>query len=79
MVLRRGRRPESEFDAIRLKSGEIKANQIRATGAKVLVTPCENCRLQIDSLNEHYKLGIRISSVMDMVVAGMDLPGAKPA
>ena len=70
---------ESEFDSLRLKSGEKKVEQIRKTGAKVLVTPCENCRLQIDSLNEKYSLGIRISSVMDLVVSAMDLPGGKPA
>ncbi len=68
---------EEEFNAIRLKSGEKKVEQIRKTGAKVLVTPCENCRLHIDGLNEQHKLGIRISSVMDMVVAAMELPGDK--
>jgi len=70
---------ESEFDYIRFKGGEKKVEQIRQTGAKVVVTPCENCRLQIDSLNEKYNLGIRISSVMDLVVSAMDLPGGKPA
>jgi Fe-S oxidoreductase len=70
---------ESEFDSLRFKSGEKKVEQIRKTGAKELVTPCENCRLQIDSLNEKYNLGIRISSVMDLVVSAMDLPGGKPA
>jgi hypothetical protein len=45
----------------------------------VLVTPCENCRLQIEFLNEKNNLGIRISSVMDLVVNAMDLPGGKPA
>lgn len=70
---------ESEFDTLRLKSGDKKVEQIRNTGAKVLVTPCENCRLQIEALNEKHNLGIRISSVMDLVVASMDLPGGKPA
>jgi Fe-S oxidoreductase len=70
---------EEEFDKLRQVSGQKKVEQIRNTGARVLVTPCENCRLQIDMLNEKNNLGIRISSVMDMVVAAMDLPGAKPA
>ena len=69
---------ESEFDSLRLKSGEKKVEQIRKTGAKVLVTPCENCRLQIALLNEKNNLGIRISSMMDLVVSAMDLPGGKP-
>jgi Fe-S oxidoreductase len=69
---------ESEFDSLRQVSGQKKVEQIRKTGAKVLVTPCENCRLQIEMLNEKYNLGIRISSMMDLVVSSMDLPGAKP-
>ncbi len=68
---------ESEFDSLRFKSGEKKVEQIRKTGASVLVTPCENCRLQIGDLNEKYSLGIRISSVMDLVVNAMELPGVK--
>jgi Fe-S oxidoreductase len=70
---------ESEFDDIRLKGGQKKVEQIRKTGAKVLVTPCENCRLQIEFLNEKNNLGIRISSMMEMVVSAMDLPGGKAA
>jgi len=69
---------EEEFDKLRQVSGQMKVEQIRKTGAKVLVTPCENCRLQIEMLNEKNNLGIRISSIMDMIVAGLDLPGAKP-
>ncbi len=68
---------ESEFDSLREVSGQKKVEQIRNTGARVLVTPCENCRLQIEMLNEKNNLGIRISSVMDLVVSSMDLPGAK--
>ncbi len=59
---------ETEFDHIRLKSGRIKVDQIKATGAKVVVSPCENCRLQMDSLNKEYDLGVRISSILDLVV-----------
>lgn len=70
---------EEEFDKLRQVSGQKKVEQIRKTGAKVLVTPCENCRLQIEFLNEKNDLGLRISSVMDLVVNAMDLPGGKPA
>ena len=61
----------SELDKFRIQTGQIKADQIKKTGAKVIVTPCENCRLQIDSLNEAYGLGIKISSVMDFVADNM--------
>jgi Fe-S oxidoreductase len=61
----------SELDKFRIQTGKLKAEQIKKTGAKLLVTPCENCRLQIDSLNEAYSLGIEISSVMDFVANNM--------
>ena len=60
-----------ELEKFRIQTGKLKAEQIRKTGAKVLVTPCENCRLQIGNLNEAYSLGIEISSVMDFVANNM--------
>jgi Fe-S oxidoreductase len=68
---------ETEFDDLRLKSGQKKVGQIKATGARLVVSPCENCRLQLGSLNEKYNLDIKISSIMDLVVDAMDLPGGK--
>jgi Fe-S oxidoreductase len=68
---------EDEFLDLRLKSGDKKVEQIRATGAKIVVTPCENCRLQLDSLNQKHNLGIKISSMMDWVAEAMELPQAK--
>lgn len=59
---------ETEFDQVRLKSGRLKVDQIKATGAKVVVSPCENCRLQMDALNTEYNMGVRISSMLDLVV-----------
>ena len=60
-----------ELEKFRIQTGKLKAEQIKQTGAKVLVTPCENCRLQIGNLNEAYSLGIEISSMMDFVVNNM--------
>jgi Fe-S oxidoreductase len=65
---------EDEFLELRLKSGEKKVEQIRATGAKIVVTPCENCRLQLDGLNQKHNLGIKITSMMDWVVDAMEMP-----
>jgi Fe-S oxidoreductase len=66
---------ESEFDYIRLKGGEKKLEQIKATGAEIVVTPCETCRLQLDGLREHYQQQFKISSLMDWAIYAMDLPG----
>jgi Fe-S oxidoreductase len=56
-----------ELDEFRLKTGRIKAEQIKKTGAGIVVSPCENCRLQIESLNEKYELGVKIKSLMELV------------
>jgi Fe-S oxidoreductase len=66
-----------EMRGVRLKSGGKKVEQIRATGARIVASPCENCRLQMEELNETQDLGVRIAAVMDLVVEAMDLPGRK--
>lgn len=58
---------QPDLDDFRIKTGEIKVEQVKKTGAKIVVSPCENCRLQLDSLNEKYDMGIEITSMMDMV------------
>jgi Fe-S oxidoreductase len=57
----------SEYNERRLKIGEIKAEQIRATGAKVVVTPCHNCVDQLTQLNHTCKLGVKIKTIAEMV------------
>lgn len=60
-----------ELEEFRLKTGKIKADQIKETGASVIVSPCENCRLQIESLNTKYGLGLQIKSVMEFVAENL--------
>ena len=57
----------SEYNERRLKVGELKAEQIRATGAKVVITPCHNCVDQLTQLNHTYKLGIKIKTLAEIV------------
>jgi Fe-S oxidoreductase len=52
----------SEYNERRLSSGKIKADQIQATGAKIVITPCHNCVDQISQLNQIYKLGINTNT-----------------
>jgi len=63
-----------EFKDVRLKSGSKKVEQLRASGAGVLACPCENCRLQIEELNEVHSLGLEVRQVIDLVVDAMPLP-----
>jgi Fe-S oxidoreductase len=69
----------SEMDELRLKSGQKKVEQIRATGAKIIASPCENCRLQMEGLRDKHELDLRVAAIMDLVVEAMPLPGRTPA
>jgi Fe-S oxidoreductase len=56
----------TRFSQRRLKAGKVKADQIRATGAKIVATPCHNCIDQLMELNKHYQLGIEIKTVCEL-------------
>ena len=68
----------AEYTDRRLAAGKPKADQIKGTGAKIVVAACENCRLQIGDLNEHYGLGVHITALTDLVVHAMRLPKPLP-
>ena len=51
----------------RLETGRIKADQIRKTGAEIVVTPCHNCIDQLSELNREYKLGVEVKTVSEVV------------
>ncbi|MDD3519822.1 MAG: (Fe-S)-binding protein [Actinomycetota bacterium] len=60
-----------EMDEFRIKTGEIKANQIKEVQAGIVISTCENCRLQINSLNERYELNIKVKSMMEFVAENL--------
>ena len=57
----------SEYGERRVLSGKIKAEQIKATGGKIVATPCHNCADQLLELNKKYKLGVEIKAVTEIV------------
>lgn len=57
----------SEYGDRRVLSGKVKADQISATEAKIVATPCHNCADQLLELNKHYKLGIEVQAVCELV------------
>ena len=64
----------TRFSKRRLKAGKIKADQIQATGAKVVATPCHNCIDQLMELNKQYKLDVEIKTVSEIVADAIVLP-----
>jgi Fe-S oxidoreductase len=69
---------QPDYAELRLQAGKPKADQIRRTGAQVVVAACENCRLQLGDLNTHYDLAVRISALADLVVTALEPPLSQP-
>ena len=65
-----------EMDEIRLKAGRPKVEQIRQTGAKWVVTACENCKTQLTDLNDRYELGVEIKGLASLVADALVMPSA---
>lgn len=67
----------SEYNERRIGAGAIKADQIRNSGAKIVVTPCHNCVDQLIQLNATYKLGVKIQTMAGIVADALILdPGS---
>lgn len=62
----------------RIRAGGMKAQQIRATGAEIVVAPCHNCIDQLMELNKEYKLGVQIKTVAEMVAEALVTAGPPP-
>lgn len=57
----------SEYNERRMKIAEIKAEQIRKTGATVVATPCHNCVDQLLQIENKFKLGVKIKTLAEVV------------
>jgi Fe-S oxidoreductase len=57
----------SEYTPLRLKSGKVKAEQLKATGATTVVTSCHNCVDGLTDLIRHYKLGMKVTQLVNLV------------
>ncbi len=56
------------YEKERIYYGRVKAQQIRDTGAELVIAPCHNCRDQImKSLTKEYDLGIETKYIWELV------------
>ncbi len=58
----------------RMKSTRVKAEQFAETGARTIVTPCHNCHSGIEDIIKHYKLGMHVSFISEILVQVMERP-----
>jgi len=76
----------SEYTPRRLKSAKIKADQLAETGASIVVTSCHNCVDGLSDLIKHYKLGMQVTQLVNLVAnalviekkAAVPLPSSCP-
>jgi Fe-S oxidoreductase len=57
----------AEYRPLRLEVAKIKAEQLKATGAKLVCTICHNCVDGLNDLIKHYKLDMKVVQVLDLV------------
>ena len=69
----------SEYTPQRLESGKIKAEQLKATGAKVVVTSCHNCVDGLTDVIRHYKLGLEVTQLVNLVANALVIEEKAPA
>jgi Fe-S oxidoreductase len=50
----------------------VKAEQLKATGAKVLIAPCHNCHSGLEDIIHHYKLDMDVKFLGDIIFETMD-------
>jgi Fe-S oxidoreductase len=55
-------------------AGKVKAEQIRATGAKYIVAPCANCKKQLRELVEDQKIDAEVVGLHDLLYKAIVLP-----
>jgi Fe-S oxidoreductase len=60
-------------------AGKVKADQIRQTGADLVVSPCANCKKQLKELVEYYELPCQVLGLHDLILRAIEIPGAKSA
>jgi Fe-S oxidoreductase len=64
----------TEYAPRRLKSAKIKADQLRATGAKIVVTSCHNCVDGLFDLIRFYKLDMQVKQLVNLVASALVVP-----
>jgi len=51
----------------RVLGNRVKAEQLAATGAKIVVAPCHNCHGGIEDIIKHYKLDMELKFMSDII------------
>ncbi len=58
----------------RMLSNRVKAEQLEDTGADIVITPCHNCHSGLEDIIGHYKLGMHVKFISEILVQVMEVP-----
>lgn len=61
----------AEYRPLRLEVAKVKAEQLRATGAKLVCTMCHNCIDGLTDVIKHYRLDMKVVQVLDLVARAL--------
>lgn len=62
------------YKEVRVKGNRVKAEQIAATKAKVVIAPCHNCHSGLEDIVNSYKLGTHVKFISDILTKVMVKP-----
>lgn len=63
-----------EYKPLRIEVAKIKADQLAATGAKLVCTSCHNCVDGLSDLIRHYKIDMNVVQILDLVAEALVIP-----
>jgi Fe-S oxidoreductase len=61
----------AEYRPLRLEAAKIKADQLKATRAKIVCTMCHNCVDGLSDLIRHYKLNMKVVQVLELTAKAL--------
>lgn len=64
----------SNWAAHKARGNRVKAEQIKATGAKIVITPCHNCSTGIKDVIKFWNLGVKNIFFDELLLATMEIP-----
>jgi Fe-S oxidoreductase len=60
-----------------MEVAKIKAEQLKATGAKIVCTSCHNCVDGLTDLIKYYKLDMQVAQIIELVANALVFPEKK--
>jgi Fe-S oxidoreductase len=53
--------------------GKRKAEQLRATGAEIVIAPCANCKKQLREIIQDYGLPMEVKGLHDLIFTAVEM------